>query len=47
MIKIVKDENGSWCVGTNGIGGYLLYWAIQIAIAAPLAYLLVKWTTSE
>ena len=46
MIKIVKDENGSWCVGTRGLGGYLLYWAIQIAIAIPLAVLFCKYVVN-
>lgn len=43
MIKIVKDENGNRCVGIKGLGGYLLYWAIQIAIAIPLACLFCKY----
>ena len=33
LIKIVKDKNGTWCVGTRGLGGYLLLTGVKVAIA--------------
>ena len=43
MIKIDKDENGNRGIAYRGLGGCLLYWAIQITIAFPLAYLFCKY----
>jgi len=43
MIKIDKNKNGIRGVAYRGVGGYLIYWAIQIAIAFPLAYLFCKY----
>ena len=43
MIKIDKDKNGIRGVAYQGLGGHLLYWAIQIAVAFPLAYLFCKY----